>query len=100
MQSEQSDLIDIGLPPSPAPSPSPSYYSPASEGTITSCPLMTTPTNPPAAARSSITSYSTIPSYTSVIQLLVGTFFIWRLRLTTLLGVLKLRQSIETGVLI
>lgn len=53
---------------------------------------------PPATAVSSTTSYSTIPSYTSVTQLSIGTFFIWRLRLTTLLGVLKLCRYIKTEV--
>lgn len=100
MQSEETGSEDSHLPPTPAPTPSASDYTTASDGTITDFPVMTTPTNPPAAAASSTTSYSTIPSYTSVVQLSVGTFFIWRLRLTTLLGVLKLRRFIETQVLV
>lgn len=98
MQSQETDYQDNHCPPTPAPTPSASDYSTATDGTITELPVMSTPTNTPASAVSPITSYSTIPSYTLVVRLSVGTFFIWRLRLTTLLGVLKLRRFIDTEV--
>lgn len=78
-----------------ASSPALTQYSTASDGTIhPDLPVMTssasTATNP--------TSVSAIPNYASVTPLSVGTFFQWQLRLTTLLGVLKLRRFIETEI--
>lgn len=74
------------------PSPAPSHYSTASDGTvIADSPIMT-------SLASSATASSAIPNYASIIPLSAGTFFTWRLRLSTLLGVMKLRRFIETEV--
>lgn len=71
------------------PSPPPSQYSTASDGTVLpDLPIMTS-TTPSSTA---------IPNYAAITPLSVRTFFTWRLRLTTLLGVLKLRKFIETEV--
>lgn len=57
------------------------------------------PSNALATATTSlITAFSTISNYSSVTKLSVGTFFIWRLQLTTLLGVLKLQNFINTKI--